>query len=115
MGDLVEITQENFEKEVLQSTLPVLIDFWAEWCAPCRMIAPIVKEISEEFNGVLKVGKVDVDSSPEIAARHRIFSIPTLLFFKEGKVVEEVVGAVPKEHLVSKVKEVVSEKTGTTG
>jgi len=108
MIEPVEITQENFEKEVLQSELPVLIDFWAEWCAPCRVIAPTVKEIAEEFNGSLKVGKVDVDSNPEIAARHRIFSIPTLLFFKKGKVVEEVVGAVPKEYLVSKVKEVVS-------
>src|SRR3989304_2113772 len=108
MSNLIEITQENFEKEVLQSELPVLIDFWAEWCAPCRGIAPIVKEIAEEFNGSLKVGKVDVDSNPEIAAQHRIFSIPTLVFFKKGKVVKEVVGAVPKEHLVSKVKEVLS-------
>jgi len=99
----VEITDANFEKEVLQSEQPVLIDFWAVWCGPCKMIAPVVEEIASEYEGKLKVGKMDVDNNPEASMRFGIRSIPTLMVFKGGKVVEQIIGAVPKKNLVDKV------------
>jgi thioredoxin 1 len=98
---LVHITDDNFEKEVLESTEPVLIDFWAVWCGPCRMIAPVVEELASEYAGKAKIGKLDVDSNPMVASKYGIRSIPTLLIFKDGKVVEQIVGAVPKQKLVS--------------
>jgi thioredoxin 1 len=98
---LVHITDDNFEKEVLESTEPVLIDFWAVWCGPCRMIAPVVEELASEYEGKAKIGKLDVDSNPMVASKYGIRSIPTLLIFKDGKVVEQIVGAVPKQKLVS--------------
>lgn len=97
------ITDANFEQEVLKSNLPVLIDFWAEWCAPCRMIAPIVEEIAKEYDGKLKVGKLDVDSNPQVSMKYGVRSIPTLLVFRDGRVVEQIIGAVPKHHLVDKI------------
>ena len=100
---LQEFTDTNFEKEVLQSAQPVLVDFWAVWCGPCKMIAPVVEEIAREYDGKLKVGKVDVDSNPEISMKFGIRSIPTLMVFKGGKVVEQVIGAVPKRNLLDKV------------
>jgi thioredoxin 1 len=99
----VEINDGNFEKEVLQSPIPVLVDFWAVWCGPCRVIAPVVEELAGEYVGRLKVGKVDVDHNPEISMRFGIRSIPTLMVFKGGKVVEQIVGAVPKRTLMDKV------------
>jgi thioredoxin 1 len=99
----VEITDANFDKEVLQSHVPVLVDFWAVWCGPCRMIAPLVEELATEYDGRLKVGKVDVDNNPEISMRFGIRSIPTVMVFQGGKVVEQIVGAVPKRTLVDKV------------
>jgi thioredoxin len=99
----VEITDANFEKEVLQSEKPVLVDFWAVWCGPCKMIAPVVEEIAKEYDGKLKVGKMDVDNNPEASMRLGIRSIPTLMVFKGGKVVEQIIGAVPKRNLVDKV------------
>ena len=99
----LEFTDSNFEQEVLNSDLPVLVDFWAVWCGPCRMIAPIVEELSTEYEGKLKVGKVDVDNNPNVAASFGIRSIPTLLLFKDGKIVEQLVGAVPKQDIVSAV------------
>jgi thioredoxin 1 len=99
----VEITDANFEKEVLQSEKPVLVDFWAVWCGPCKMIAPVVEEIAREYDGKLKVGKMDVDNNPEASMRLGIRSIPTLMVFKGGKIVEQIIGAVPKKNLVDKV------------
>ncbi len=99
----IEVTDANFEKEVLQSNIPVIVDFWAEWCGPCRMVAPIVKEISGEFEGRAKVAKMDVDSNPDIPVKYGIRNIPTILFFKNGQIVDKQVGAVPKNVLVSKL------------
>jgi len=97
------ITDANCEQEVLKSNLPVLIDFWAEWCAPCRMIAPMVEEIAKEYDGKLKVGKLDVDSNPQVSMKYGVRSIPTLLVFRDGRVVEQIIGAVPKHQLVDKI------------
>ncbi|MFI5183705.1 MAG: thioredoxin [Vicinamibacteria bacterium] len=96
---IVVLTTANWENEVLQSKDPVLVDFWAEWCAPCRMIAPLVEAVAEEYAGRLRVGKLDVDESPEVAGRYDIRSIPSLLVFKGGQVVEQRVGALPKQEL----------------
>ena len=95
----IELTQANFDKEVLEASLPVLVDFWAPWCGPCKMVGPIVKELSEEYSGKLNVGKLNTDESPVIAERYGIRSIPTLMVFKNGKVVEQLVGALPKSQL----------------
>jgi len=99
----IEITDANFQKEVLESSVPVLVDFWAVWCGPCKMIAPVVEEIASEYDGRLKVGKVDVDNNPEVPLKYGIRSIPTLMVFKGGNVVEQIIGAVPKRNLVDKV------------
>jgi thioredoxin 1 len=99
----VEITDANFQKEVLNSDKPVLVDFWAVWCAPCKMVAPVVEELAKEYDGKLKVGKLDVDSNPEVSMKYGIRSIPTLMVFKGGKVVEQIIGAVPKRNLLEKV------------
>jgi len=93
-------TDANFQDEVLNSDTPVLVDFWATWCGPCRAIAPAVEEMATEFEGRAKVGKLDVDNNPNIASTYGVRSIPTLLVFKGGKVVEQIVGAVPKQKLV---------------
>lgn len=103
MANAIEITDANFEELVLNSDIPVLVDFWAEWCGPCRMVGPVVEEIAGEYAGKAVVGKVDVDANPNIAAKFGIRSIPTLLYFKGGEKVDGVVGAVPKGTLVSKL------------
>lgn len=100
----LEINDANFEELVLQADKPVLVDFWAEWCGPCRMVAPVVNELSEEFSGRLIVGKVDVDSNPGIASKFGIRNIPTILFFKDGAVVDKHVGAAPNRLLQPKSK-----------
>ncbi len=103
MAEPVEVTESNFEDTVLNSDLPVLVDFWAEWCGPCKMIAPTVHEMAIEYDGQLSVGKVDVDSNPNIAVKYGVRSIPALIFFKDGKPVDQIVGAVPKGVLKKKV------------
>jgi len=100
---VLEVTDKNFETEVLKSDLPVLVDFWAEWCGPCKVIGPIVSEISEELSGKLKVAKINVDDAQDLAGKYQIMSIPTLLLFKGGEAVEQIVGAVPKDQILAKV------------
>jgi len=99
----LEVNDSNFDEVVIKSELPVLVDFWAEWCGPCRMIAPIVEDLSKEYAGRLLVTKCDVDNSPGVASRFGIRNIPTVLFFKGGKVADKQVGAVPKANFVNKV------------
>jgi len=100
---LVEGTDSNFDTEVLKSDLPVLVDFWAPWCGPCRMVGPIVEQLATELQGKLKVVKVNTDENQSVAVRYGIRSIPTLGIFKDGKVVDSVIGAVPKQYLHDKV------------
>ncbi len=101
------VTDADFTEEVLNSDLPVLVDFWADWCGPCKMVAPVVEELAGDYDGRLKVMKVDVDASPLTAGTYGIRSIPTLLIFKDGKPVQQVVGAVPKQTLQEKIDQVV--------
>ncbi len=99
----ITFTDENFETEALKSELPVVVDFWAEWCGPCRIIAPIIEELTELYQGKVKVGKLDVDNNPQVAIKYGVRSIPTVLFLKNGEVVNSVIGAVPKSIFVEKV------------
>lgn len=99
----VELTDQNFDELVINSDKPVLVDFWAAWCGPCRMVGPIVEELSNDFEGKAIVGKVDVDANNEVAAKYGIRNIPTLLFFKNGEVVDKQVGVVPKPALAEKL------------
>ena len=102
-NNVLTLTKENFEQEVLKSDIPVLVDFWAPWCGPCRMVAPIVDEIANDFSGKAKVGKVNVDEQGELAEKYRIMTIPTLMVFKNGNIAESLVGARAKEELAAMI------------
>ncbi len=99
----LQITEQNFEEEVIKSPVPVLVDFWATWCGPCKMISPIVDKVADELAGKAKVGKVDVDANSALASRFNVRSIPTLLFFKNGELVDTVVGATSKDNIVKRL------------
>ena len=108
MAHPIVISDDTFEEEVVKSDVPVLVDFWAGWCAPCKMIAPIVEELAEEYDGKVKFAKLDVDSNPKVATTYGIRSIPTLLIFKGGSPVDQVVGAVPKSVLKGRLEQSVA-------
>ena len=103
----LEFTDANFDELVLQSDKPVIVDFWAVWCGPCRMVGPIVEEIGKDYDGKAIVGKVDVDNNPGVASKFGIRNIPTILFFKDGQIADKQVGAVPKQVLVKKLEALV--------
>ena len=107
-GAVVEFSETNFEQEVTQSPLPVLVDLWAAWCGPCRVIGPLVEELAGAYQGKMKIGKLNVDDHPQVAARFRIMNIPTLLLFKGGKEVDRIVGVVPKEELTRRLERVLN-------
>jgi thioredoxin 1 len=107
MSDEMKVTTATFDAEVVKSAIPVVADFWAEWCGPCRMIAPVLKELAKDYKDKLKIAKINVDEEPDLASRFGIQSIPTLLFFKGGQMVKQQIGAVPRPVLEKIVKELV--------
>lgn len=102
-GGVLELSQDNFEQEVLKSPAPVLVDLWAAWCGPCRMIAPLVEELAGTYQGKVKFGKLNVDDHPQLAAQYRVMNIPTLLLFKGGREIDRLVGVQPKQELVRRL------------
>ncbi len=100
---MLEFTDANFDQEVIKSDIPVLVDFWAVWCGPCKMIAPLVEELSAEYQGKIKIGKLDVDNNPNVSMTYGIRSIPTLLIFRDGKIADQIIGAVPKQAIAQKL------------
>ncbi len=103
MANYVVLNDGNFEQEVLKSDIPVLVDFWAEWCAPCKLIEPLVDQLAIEYQGKVKFGKIDVDANPQVSMNFGIRSIPTLLIFKQGQAVDQIIGAVPKTVIIDKL------------
>lgn len=99
MSEHIIVTNANFETEVLKSPVPVLLDFWAPWCGPCRMIGPLIEQLAEEYSGRIKVGKANVDEETDLASRHGVVSIPTLVVYKDGKIVNQTAGALPKQNI----------------
>ncbi|MDB4948819.1 MAG: trxA [Gemmatimonadetes bacterium] len=104
-ANVVTVTDDNFETEIVGAQGLAMVDFWATWCGPCRMIAPIVEQLADTYAGTVRVGKLDVDTNQQVASRYGVRSIPTILFFKDGALVETVVGAVPRQALENKIKE----------
>jgi thioredoxin 1 len=104
MSDVLEITDKNFEEEILNSDIPAMVDFWAEWCGPCKMVSPAVEELAQEYKGKIKIGSMDVDSNRQTPARFGIRNIPTLILFKGGEVSQTIVGAYPKSHIDEEIK-----------
>jgi len=109
MSEIISLSEQSWKDEVINSESPVVVDFWAEWCAPCHMITPILEEINGEYEGKIKVGRLNVDENPTIAGEYRIMGIPTLLFFRSGKLVDKVVGVVPKKALQDKIEMIIKE------
>ncbi len=105
---VVEFSDKNFDQEVIQSTTPVLVDLWAAWCSPCRMIAPVIEELAGTYQGRMKMGKLNVDDYPQLAARFRVMNIPTLLLMKQGQEVDRIVGVLPKDELVRRIDKVLT-------
>jgi thioredoxin 1 len=103
MANAVAVTDANFEQEVLKSSVPVLVDFWAAWCGPCKVIAPTVEQLAMEYAGKMKVVKLDVDANVEVSSRYSVLNIPTLMLFKDGHAVEKMIGALPKPALLAKI------------
>ena len=101
----LNVTDANFEQEILKSDIPTLIDFWAPWCAPCQMVAPVVEEIAKKYKDKLKVCKINVDEAPDTASRYGIMSVPTLAIFKDGKIADQIVGALPKSEIEPTIKQ----------
>jgi thioredoxin 1 len=108
MGTTTHTSDSDFQKDVLDSKIPVLVDFWAEWCGPCKMVAPVLDELAKEYEGKIKIAKVDVDQNQQVAGNFNIRSIPTLLFFKNGQVVKQLIGAHPKTKLITEIQEVIA-------
>jgi len=104
MSDLLQVTDENFDEEIINSNLPAMVDFWAEWCGPCRMVSPAVEELAKEYNGRIKITQMDVDGNRQTPVRFGIRNIPTLMLFKGGKVVKTIIGAQPKSHIDEELK-----------
>jgi thioredoxin 1 len=104
MADLLQVTDDNFDAEIVNSDLPVMVDFWAEWCGPCRMVAPVVEELAKEYEGKIKVAKMDVDKNRQTPAKFGIRNIPTLILFKGGEVANTIIGAQPKSSIEAELK-----------
>ncbi len=104
MSEMVEVTDENFETEIMNSDIPALVDFWAEWCGPCRMVSPVVEELANDYKGKVKVAKMDVDKNRETPTRFGIRNIPTLIFFKGGEVTQTIIGVQPKSQIEEEIK-----------
>lgn len=103
---VLKFTQADFQQEVLESDIPVLVDFFATWCGPCKMMSPVLEQLSEELEGKLKVGKIDVDEEPNLAGQYQVMSIPNFVIFKDGRAVDQIIGAVPKEQMMAKIQAV---------
>ncbi len=103
MGKPIKITDDSFEDDIAQAEQPILVDFWATWCGPCQMIAPVLEEIAQEYDGQLTIAKLDVDHNPETPQKFQVMGIPTLILFKDGKAIERITGYMPKDRLLSKL------------
>jgi thioredoxin 1 len=110
MGSEITFTDANFQNEVLESDIPVLVDFWATWCHPCRMLTPVIEEIAEEYKGKAKIGKLNAEENPNMTGQYGVISIPTLIIFKNGKPIDQITGAVPKDMIIKKLDNVLSKE-----